>query len=105
MIARYTIHLKHAIRVVDHWPIDVLGGRMRMIADGEIVTALEFTFAGQPVTIAPTLSPIATGHAAHSISINDPVHAALVDKVANGISLLGALFALELLPIQLTQVA
>jgi hypothetical protein len=96
MIARYTIHLKHAIRVVDHWPIDVFGGRMRMIAQGETVTALEFTFAGQPVTIAPTVSPIATGPATQSITINDPVHAALVDKVANGISLLGALFALEL---------
>lgn len=67
---------------------------MTLIAEGEMVTALEFSFTGQPTSLAPTLSP--PGPETPSLNINDTLHTALIEKVANGASLLGAQFAVEL---------
>lgn len=43
MIARYAVHLKQPIRILDHWPINVLGARMTLEADGDMLPAVHVT--------------------------------------------------------------
>ncbi|MFD2428790.1 hypothetical protein ACFSUK_12875 [Sphingobium scionense] len=57
--------------MLDHWPIDVLGARMTLVADGDMVSALKFTFTGQPTTLAPALTDPGKPGQPPKITIND----------------------------------
>ena len=95
MIARYTVHLKQPIRMLDHWPIDVLGARMTLVADGDMVSALKFTFTGQLTTLAPTLTERDNQGQSPKITVNDPLHTLLRQQVRNGFSFIQALFPVQ----------
>lgn len=92
MIARYTIRLKDPIRMLDHWPIDVLGGRMELIGDAETVSALVFTFTGQPTSLAPTITDDDESSDPPTITVNDPLHSLLRQQARNGFSFIQAMF-------------
>lgn len=95
MIARYTVHLKQPIRMLDHWPIDVLGARMTLVSDGDMVSALTFTFTGQPTSIAPVLTDPQRPGQLPQITVNDSLQMSLRQQVRNGFSFLQALFHVQ----------
>lgn len=95
MIASYTVYLKQPVRMLDHWPIDVLGARMTLVADGDMVSALKFTFTGQPVTLAPALAAPDKPGQPPKITVNDPLQTALRQQVRNGFSFIQALFPIQ----------
>lgn len=95
MIARYTVHLKQPIRMLDHWPIDVLGARMTLVSDGDMVSALKFTFTGQPTTLAPALADPDKPGQPPKITVNDPLQTMLRQQVRNGFSFMQALFPVQ----------
>lgn len=81
--------------MLDHWPIDVLGARMTLVSEGDLVSAVKFTFQGQPVSIAPTFShPSGVGQAP-LITMNDPLLVQLRQQVRNGFSFIQALFPIQ----------
>lgn len=95
MIARYTIQLKQPIRMLDHWPIDVLGARMTLVSDGDMVSALKFSFSGQPTSLAPTFTKPKKPGQPPAITLNDPLHTILRQQVRNGFSFIQALFHVQ----------
>lgn len=95
MIARYTIQLKQPIRMLDHWPISVLGARMTIISDGDMVSGFQFTFGGQPTSLAPTFADPDKPGQPPTITVNDPLHSLLRQQVRNGFSFIQALFHVQ----------
>ena len=95
MIARYTVHLKQPIRMRDHWPIDVLGARLTLVGDGDMVSGLLFTFTGQPTSLAPTMTDPEKPGQPPTISVSDPLHTLLRQQVRNGFSFMQALFPVQ----------
>lgn len=81
--------------MLDHWPIDVLGARMTLVADGDLVSALKFSFTGQPTTLAPTFADPDTPGQPPRITVNDPLQTMLRQKVQNGFSFIQALFPVQ----------
>ncbi|GAB7554837.1 hypothetical protein NRB_43500 [Novosphingobium sp. 11B] len=81
--------------MLDHWPIDVLGARMTLVADGDMVSALKFAFTGQPATLAPSLAQPDSPGQPPTIAINDPLHSMLRQQVRNGFSFIQALFPVQ----------
>lgn len=72
MRIRYVIRLEKPILLQDHWPIPLMGnGQLRVVSDGQVASALEVTFVGQPTSYSPDVQQDLTTNKAPTISTRD----------------------------------
>lgn len=71
MLVRYLVELREPINLEDHWPISIMGGDLRVISKDEKVTAIEITFRGQPVHLAPAVETHEEGDVKFTITGRD----------------------------------
>jgi len=72
-----------------------MGASMDVVEEGDLVTALVFTFSGQPTSLAPSFVDDESGLGPPTLTVNDTLHTVLRERVLNGLSFLQALFQIE----------
>lgn len=98
MRIRYLFKLKDPIRLEDHWPVPVImGGELRVVAEGSKATAFEVSFTGQPVDLAPAWQQHETGSATGTIVVRDSLLPFVRMQVEKAFAYLQCYFDVELL--------
>jgi hypothetical protein len=96
MRVRYVVGLKEPVLLEDHWPIPLMDGEMRVIADGKTATALEIVFTGQPTAYAPSIEHDPKARIATTITGRDLLLPFVMMKLETAFTYLQCYFDIEL---------
>ena len=97
MLIRYIVELRDPIILEDHWPLSIMGGDLRAVSKGGKVIAIEITFSGQPVHLAPAAEAPQEGEIKLVISPRDTLLPFVKMQLEEAFSYIQCYFDLELL--------
>ena len=97
MLVQYLVRFKEPINFVDHWPIPIMDGELRVVTENEKAVALEITFSDQPLHLSPTIEESSEADVALCIEDRDMLLPSVQMHLEDALAYLQCFFDMEIL--------